>query len=171
MNSGPTVLSGSGMTLREWSEADLGQMVRLFDEPEVARRTPLVTPFDDAAARTYLSAARAAGASGARLHLAMTRGDDLPRGEATLNLRTGSIAYVVGSAYRGQGLASGGVTILARYAADVVGLTSVHLEIEADNAPSCSVARKAGFRPSSAEAELVEDKGRTYALFRWVRDL
>lgn len=161
-------LQGEGIVLREWAEADLPQMTSLFDDPEVAYRTPIVTPFNRHTAREYLNAVYQAKADGSRLHLAITVDDDLARGEVMLNHATASIAYVVGAEYRGQGLATRAVTLLTRYAHDIAGLPRAYLEIEADNAGSVSVARGAGFLTVDDAPEFVEDKGRRYALHRWV---
>src|SRR4051812_42060294 len=55
----PMTLAGSGLRLREWTDADVPVMVELFDDAAVARWTPLASPFDEAAARAYLDRARA----------------------------------------------------------------------------------------------------------------
>jgi len=41
----PMRLEGEGLVLREWTEGDLDVMVQLFDDPIVAWRTPLPSPF------------------------------------------------------------------------------------------------------------------------------
>lgn len=86
-----------------------------------------------------------------------------------LNRTTGGVAYMVGAPYRGQELAARALGLLTKYATDVAGTPSTYLEIEADNAASIAVARRAGFRPTDAAPESVEDKGRSYALFCWVK--
>src|SRR4051794_34426197 len=65
-------LTGHGLVLREWTEQDLATMVELFDDPDVAYRTPIVSPFDLAAARDVLQKARRARAEEQRIHLAIT---------------------------------------------------------------------------------------------------
>jgi hypothetical protein len=62
-------LSGLGLRLREWANADLPVMVDLFDEMEVDRWTPLRHPFDLTAASTYLAAARTRRAEGRSIQL------------------------------------------------------------------------------------------------------
>ncbi|MFF7640293.1 GNAT family N-acetyltransferase [Streptomyces canus] len=49
----PMCLEGYGVRLREWSDADLADLVALYDDPEMARWTPVASPFDLAAARAY----------------------------------------------------------------------------------------------------------------------
>ncbi|MEV4709737.1 GNAT family protein [Micromonospora sp. NPDC049374] len=160
-------LEDDGVVLRQWSEQDLDQLVTLFDDAEMAYRLPVATPFDLAAAEAYLNAARRAEQAGARIYLAVTDGDDLPRGEVMLNLATGTIGYAIGPAYRGQRLASRALRLMTEYAHRVIGLPTVYLEIEPDNAGSMAVARSGGYRPTGDEPVFVEDKGRRYALHRW----
>lgn len=37
-------LSGEGLVLRDWTEADLAAMPTLFDHPDIAYWTPIVSP-------------------------------------------------------------------------------------------------------------------------------
>lgn len=37
-------LSGEGLVLRDWTEADLAAMPALFDDPDIAYWTPIVSP-------------------------------------------------------------------------------------------------------------------------------
>lgn len=37
-------LSGEGLVLRDWTEADLATMPELFDHPDIAYWTPIVSP-------------------------------------------------------------------------------------------------------------------------------
>ncbi|MCA2217667.1 GNAT family N-acetyltransferase [Jidongwangia harbinensis] len=167
MTTDNRTLRGDNIALREWTEADLPQMIVVFDDPEIAYRTPIASPFDEAAAKGYLTGIRQARQAGTRLHLAITVDGLLPQGEVTLNLSTASIAYVVGAPYRGQGLGRRALTRLVKHAYDVLGLQRTYLEIEADNVGSMSVALAAGFRPTDEEPEFVKDKGRSYAIHRW----
>ncbi|SCL28885.1 Protein N-acetyltransferase, RimJ/RimL family [Micromonospora nigra] len=161
-------LDGDGVVLREWSERDLDRMVEIFDDPEIAYRVPVATPFDRRAAEAHLDVARRAQAAGERLCLAITTADDdRARGEVMLALATRSIGYVVGPAHRGLGLASRAVRLLTRHAHEVFALPTVCLQIEADNAGSLAVARATGYQPVDSAPEYVEDKGRRYALHRW----
>lgn len=40
-------LSGEGLVLRDWTETDLEAMPGLFDHPDIAYWTPIVSPFDE----------------------------------------------------------------------------------------------------------------------------
>ncbi|MGW3645799.1 GNAT family N-acetyltransferase [Streptomyces sp. NPDC000878] len=50
-------LTGEGLVLREWTEADPPAMADLFDDPEIAHWTPLASPFDPAEARAAVTRA------------------------------------------------------------------------------------------------------------------
>jgi RimJ/RimL family protein N-acetyltransferase len=164
-------LTGYGLVLRRWTEADLGAMVELFHDADIAYWTPLASPFDVAAASEYLERAERARAEGNRLHLAITTDGLAPKGEVLLNLQTGCIGYSVGARYRRSGLAVRAVRLLTDYAHVEAELSTVLLEIEPDNAASIAVARAAGFRQlSAADSVAVEDKGRRYTLIRWAHE-
>lgn len=163
----PLVITAHGLVLREWSDEDVPVMSELFDDPDVAYRTPLETPFDHAAALRYLRSAQKARAEGRRVQLAITVDGQQALGEILLGLSTRSIGYAVGRAHRGQRLATRAVRALTEYAHDELAVAEVILEIEPDNAASAAVARSAGFQLSEAAPETVSDKGRTYELLRW----
>ncbi|WP_405139714.1 GNAT family N-acetyltransferase [Sphaerisporangium sp. NBC_01403] len=165
-------LSGHGLVLREWTDDDLPVMAELFDDPEIAYWTPLVSPFGLQAARDYLEKARRSRVTGQRVHLAITTDGDRAKGEVLLSLSmwddgTGSLGYAVGAAYRGQRLAVRAVRVMRDFAHTTAGLSQVFLEIERDNEASIRVARAAGFQLTDAPPSVVEDKGRTLSLFTW----
>lgn len=168
-------LTGHGLVLREWTDDDLPVMAELFDDPEVAYRTPVVSPFDLAAARDYLRKARWCRAEDLRLQLAITTDGRLPKGEVLLIRsaaadRVASIGYSVGAAHRGRHLAARAVRVMTAYAHGAAGLPRVLLEIEPDNAASIAVARAAGFRPTGLPAAVAEQKGRRLTLLTWAHD-
>lgn len=167
METNPIVIATHGLILREWAEDDVPVMQELFDDPDVAYRTPLESPFDEAAALRYLRSAQLAGQEGKRLHLAITLDGQQALGEVLLNLSHASIGYVVGTAHRGQRLATRALEAVTEYAHASLELPEVILEIEPDNAASAAVARAADFQLTDAEPETVTDKGRTYTLLRW----
>ncbi|MEV0593537.1 GNAT family N-acetyltransferase [Nonomuraea cavernae] len=147
-------LTGSGLILREWAEQDVPAMSELFDEPAVARWTPLRSPFDQSAARAYLDVARQRRTDRRRLQLAITTDGGRPLGEILLFV-TGEpgeveLAYAVGAAHRGRGLAGRAVQLITAYAYDPLAATRVLLRIAAGNTASAAVARSAGFRLTEA---------------------
>jgi RimJ/RimL family protein N-acetyltransferase len=167
MDTSPFWITAHGLRLREWTSGDLAVMRELFDDPDVAYRTPLESPFDQAAAQRYLDSAHQARKNNQRLHLAITVDGYQALGEVMLNQTTGGISYVVGAAHRGQRLATRAVQVITGYAHTTLALPRVILEIEPDNHPSIAVARSAGFRPCPPTPETVTDKGRTYQLLTW----
>jgi len=59
--------TGEGLVLHEWTEADPPAMADLFDDPEIAHRTPPASPFDPAAARAAVTRATVTRAAGYHL--------------------------------------------------------------------------------------------------------
>ncbi|MDL4815187.1 GNAT family N-acetyltransferase [Actinomadura opuntiae] len=150
-------ISGLGLTLREWTDDDVPAMADLFDDPDVARFTPLRSPFDRDAARDYLDAARRARAEDRKLQLAITSDGRAPQGEVLLfrcvaddpahrfGGPAAELGYAIGPRHRRQGLASRAVRLLAGYARETLGFSTVVLRIDPDNAGSERVAQASGF--------------------------
>ena len=42
----PLTLTGSGVVLREWRSDDLDDLIVMLDDPDIARWTPMPSPFD-----------------------------------------------------------------------------------------------------------------------------
>ncbi|WP_329177438.1 MULTISPECIES: GNAT family N-acetyltransferase [unclassified Streptomyces] len=162
-------LTGEGLVLRDWTEADLAAMPDLFDHPDIAHWTPIVSPFDEAAARTRLDRARQLRAEGTAILLAITVDGRAPLGEVMLRRAPEGteLGYAVGPAHRGQALAARAVRVMAAYAFEQLGADHVILELEPENTASAAVATKAGFTPLDVPLIKGEDKGRPYALQTW----
>lgn len=162
-------LSGEGLVLRDWTESDLTAMPELFDHPDIAYWTPIVSPFDEAAARARLARDRQLRAEGASILLAITTDGGAPLGEVMLRRAPEGteIGYAVGPAHRGRGLAVRAVRMMAAYAFEQLGAEQVILELEAENAASVAVATKAGFTLLDVPLITGEEKGRPYALQTW----
>lgn len=162
-------LTGEGLVLRDWMEGDLAAMPELFDHPDIAYWTPIVSPFDEEAARARLDRARELRAEGTTILLAITLDGDAPLGEVMLRRAPEGteIGYAIGPAYRGRGLAARAVKVMAAHAFEQLGVEQVILELEADNAASVAVAVRTGF--SRLDVPLIEgeEKGRPYALQTW----
>ncbi|MFF5703757.1 GNAT family N-acetyltransferase [Streptomyces sp. NPDC012794] len=162
-------LTGEGLVLRDWTEADLAAMPELFDHPDIAYWTPIVSPFDEAAARTRLVRARQLRQEGTTVLLAITVDGGAALGEIMLRRAPEGmeIGYAVGPAHRGRGLAARAVRVMAAYAFEQLGAEQVILELEAENAASVSVARKAGFGLLDVPLIKGEEKGRPFVLQTW----
>ncbi|MFI8320071.1 GNAT family N-acetyltransferase [Streptomyces sp. NPDC085529] len=164
-----TELRGEGIVLRDWTEADLAAMPELFEDPDVAYWTPIVSPFDAQAAATRLERARKLRAEGTTLLFAITVDGGAPLGEGMLRRIPGGVelGYAVGPAHRGQGLAARAVRVMAAYAVEELGAERVILELEAENAASVAVATKAGFTLLDVPLIEGEEKGRPFVLQTW----
>jgi RimJ/RimL family protein N-acetyltransferase len=165
-------LSGEGLVLRDWTAEDRGAMPALFDHPDIAYWTPVVSPFDEAAADDRLVRARQLRAEGKVIMLAVTVDGGAPLGEVMLRRAPEGteLGYAIGPAHRGQGLAARAVRVMAAYAFEQLGVEQVILELEAENAASVGVATKAGFRLLDVPLITGEEKGRPYVLQTWGRD-
>jgi RimJ/RimL family protein N-acetyltransferase len=147
----PIALTGDGISLREWRDEDLDDLVRLLDEPEIARWTPMPSPFDLEAGVAYLKRARQSRASGQRIQLAITVDGTRPVGEVLLfgvdaGVREAELGYLIGAPYRRRGLASAALSLLSSYARSTLGLSRLVLRIDPANTASCAVARRCGYR-------------------------
>jgi RimJ/RimL family protein N-acetyltransferase len=162
-------LKGEGLVLRDWTETDLTAMPELFDHPDIAYWTPLVSPFDEAAARARLDRDRQLRAEGTAVLLAITVDGGAPLGEVMLRRAPEGteIGYAVGPAHRGQGLAVRAVRVMAASAFEQMDAEQVILELEAENAASVAVATKAGFALLDVPLITGEEKGRPFTLQTW----
>ncbi|OXM48564.1 GNAT family N-acetyltransferase [Amycolatopsis alba] len=164
-------LTGEGLVLREWSESDVAFMPGLFDNPAVARFTPLPSPFDEVAAKAHYAKYVSSRAEGKGLRLTITTGGDEPLGEVVLLLKEGlsgpaELGYAVGPAHRGQDLAARSLRVLTAYAQDL-GLSPLKLQIDAGNSASEAVARRAGYALTDAPPEAKVEKGLKITLLTW----
>ncbi|WP_051840832.1 GNAT family N-acetyltransferase [Streptomyces sp. NRRL F-5126] len=162
-------LAGEGLVLRGWTYDDVPAMAVLFDDPQVARFTPLVSPFDAKAARDYLDRAREACATGRRIQLAITTDGAEPLGEVLMFATDNDpyaveIGYAIGPRHRRQGLAARAVRLATAHAYGALGARRVLLRIEAANAPSRAVARATGF--AIADTAPIERGGVTLDTWR-----
>lgn len=162
-------ISGEGLVLRDWTEADVAVMPELFDHPDIAYWTPIVSPFDEAAARARLDMDRRMRADGTAILLAVTVDGGAPLGDVMLRSAAGGaeIGYMIGPAHRRQGLAVRAVRVMAAYAFRELGVGQLILQLEAENAASVAVATGAGFGLLDVPLITGEEKGRPFALQTW----
>jgi RimJ/RimL family protein N-acetyltransferase len=147
----PLTLTGDGIVLREWRSEDLDDLIAMLDEPDIARWTPMPSPFDVAAGIDYLKRAHQGRVSGQRIQLAITQDGGCPLGEVLLfgldgGLGEAELGYLVGARHRRRGLASGALSLLSSYARGTLKLSRLLLRIDPGNTASTAVARRCGYR-------------------------
>jgi RimJ/RimL family protein N-acetyltransferase len=168
----PLALTGDGIVLREWRDGDLDDLVVLLDDPDIARWTPMPSPFDVEAGLAYLKRARQSRTSGQRIQLAVTRDGGPPVGEVLLfgvdaGLREAELGYLIGARDRRRGLASGALSLLSSYARSTLGLSRLLLRIDPANVASCAVARRCGYRLTGEPPILQEGPYGSSSLDTW----
>jgi RimJ/RimL family protein N-acetyltransferase len=168
----PLTLTGEGVTLREWQPDDLEDLVELLDEPDIARWTPMTSPFDVAAGLAYLKRSHQGRVDGRRIQLAITADGGKPLGEVLLfgvdgGMNEAELGYLVGAAHRRQGLASAALTLLSGYARNELDLRRLLLRIDPRNTASTSVARRCGFRLTGEAPILQEGPWGSSSLDTW----
>jgi len=170
----PISLAGEGLLLREWQSEDLDDLVRLLDEPDIARWTPMPSPFDVEAGIAYLKRAYQGRTSGQRMQLAITVDGRRPLGEVLLfgldaGLKEAELGYLVGARFRRQGLASRALSLMTDYAHHTLGLGRLLLRIDPGNVASAAVARKCGYRLTGEPPILQEGPYGPGSLDTWER--
>jgi RimJ/RimL family protein N-acetyltransferase len=147
----PLTLTGGGIVLREWRSDDLDDLVVMLDDPDIARWTPMPSPFDVEAGIAYLKRAYQGRTRGQRIQLAITADGGLPVGEVLLfgvdlGLKEAELGYLVGAQHRRRGLAAGALSLLSAYARSSLMLSRLLLRIDPGNVASTAVARRCGYR-------------------------
>jgi RimJ/RimL family protein N-acetyltransferase len=141
------LLRTARLVLRPWTDDDVDEVTRAYQDPQMARWMPGPAPFtrDDAAAFVRRTAEnRAAGQS---LFAAVEAGGRLV---GSVGLHFGSsllgpgLGYWTAPSARGHGYAAEAAAAVARWAF-AHGAHRVHLLADVDNLPSQVVARRAGF--------------------------
>jgi RimJ/RimL family protein N-acetyltransferase len=160
------------VVLRPWTDADLDDLVRMHDDPDVARFTPLATPYTATNARRMLDAVLGRLLSGEELALAVevdgggavgsigVRPDDLDREVA-------DVGYVVAADARGRGIATRAVRLVAAWALAEWRLARLQLTMDEANAASARVAQQAGFTREGVLRSWAENRGRRVDLVMW----
>ncbi|MBM2619059.1 GNAT family N-acetyltransferase [Actinoplanes sp. LDG1-06] len=168
----PLTLTGDDITLREWRSEDLDDLVRMLDEPEIARWSPMPSPFDVEAGIAYLKRCYQNRVSGQRIQLAITTDGVRPLGEVTLfgvdlGLKEAELGYLVDAHERRRGLASGALSLLSAYAQSSLHLSRLLLRIDPSNTGSTAVARRCGYRLTGEPPILQEGPHGSSRLDTW----
>jgi RimJ/RimL family protein N-acetyltransferase len=168
----PLTLTGGGIVLREWRSDDLDDLVVMLDDPDIARWTPMPSPFDVEAGIAYLKRAYQGRATGQRIQLAITADGSVPLGEVLLfgvdlGLKEAELGYLVGASHRRRGLAASALSLLSAYAQSTLNLSRLLLRIDPGNLGSTAVARRCGCRLTGEPAILQEGPYGPTSLDTW----
>lgn len=140
------------VSLRPWTDADLGELIAGATDPLVQHYRRSV-PDDAEEGQLWLAAGRAEREHGRALELAICAADD-PAALGSIALfglrgrsRDASMSWWMGAAGRGRGLAAGAVRLLAGWALaqDGLALARIVVQIEEDNEASRRLAERCGF--------------------------
>jgi RimJ/RimL family protein N-acetyltransferase len=160
--------------LRPWSLDDMAAFTAMHDDPDVARFTPLATPYTAAHARTWLEAEPGRRLNGDELALAVVVGGSAPVG--SIGLRPDpddrdivEVGYVVAAAARGRGIATRAVRLSVDWVIDAWRPARVQLTTTVDNVASHRVAERAGFRREGVLRSWAVNRGRRVDLVMWSR--
>jgi RimJ/RimL family protein N-acetyltransferase len=144
-------LADGACGLRPWNRDDLPALLVAAADPLV-HRYRYSLPGDGAAAHAWLAAVQRDRLSGERLELAVTTGD-APRAVGSTSIwgfhrRNGAamVSYWLAPDWRGHGLATAAVRLLAGWAFDELDQQRLAMQVELDNVASQRVAERCGFR-------------------------
>jgi RimJ/RimL family protein N-acetyltransferase len=141
-------ISGEGIVLRAFADADLPRLLEIFADPEVVRWNPGPTTADEVCAWTQR---RNDWTDGDHASWAIVDPDGTLLGSVSLyeidpDQRKAEIGYQTAPWARGRGVAAAAVRIVVRAAFDALGLHRVTLYHAVENEASCRVALRAGFQ-------------------------
>jgi RimJ/RimL family protein N-acetyltransferase len=143
-------LTDGVVTLRSWRDSDAGAIVRMMDEPEIARWTRAPSPYKESDAIAWLATHPVLLRRRTELPLAIT---DTESGEllGSIGLRfpedgRGEFGYLVAAGARRRGVAARALRLYARYAFDELGVERLEVLIHPGNEGSLALAEKVGFR-------------------------
>lgn len=144
-------LTDDVVRLDRMTEADVPDLVRACNDPDIARWLPVPSPYTESDARDFLEVNVSAARAGALLNHAIRPADshDLagsiglhPRGEAT-----GEIGYWIAPWARRHGYARRAIRLLATHALAALPVHRVEILVEPSNLASIAVALSAGAQP------------------------
>jgi RimJ/RimL family protein N-acetyltransferase len=144
-------LTDGEMSLRPFNLGDVAVVTQACQDPEISRWTATIpSPYTEDDARSWILTHNDLWGTGAAAHFAITT----PAGEflGALGLqpidwerRSAVVGYWVAAWARRRGIATRALRLVAPWAFDVVGLTTLELHTKIGNVGSERVAEKAGF--------------------------
>lgn len=142
-------LSDGVVALDPMIDEDIPRIVAGAADAEIQRWLPLPSPYTEASARQFLADQAAAAAAGQGLNFAVRRaGAPLLCGSMGISFSArrseGEIGYWISPDARGEGLASRGIRVLARWAIDRFALQRVEMLVQPGNVASQRACWRAG---------------------------
>jgi RimJ/RimL family protein N-acetyltransferase len=166
-------LTDGVVALRPWSVEDAEALVAICDDPDVARFTPLASPYTEADARAWLAAEPGRRLGGDELALAIVA-DGAAVG--SIGLRPDAddreiveVGYVVAAPARGRGYATRAVRLAVGWAIERWQPARMQLTTTVDNGASHRVAERSGFRREGVLRSWAQNRGRRVDLVMWSR--
>ncbi|WP_165485396.1 GNAT family N-acetyltransferase [Protofrankia symbiont of Coriaria ruscifolia] len=148
MTSHPAHLTGSLVTVRDFTAADVEAAHAVVGDPRVTDHLSFAAKtLDQTATMIDGILARARQDPRTEYYLAVER-DGLPLGFARLGLdgvKAAKLGYAVHADHWGRGYATDAVRVLVTFGFDELGLHRISAAIGPDNAASVAVVKRAGF--------------------------
>lgn len=126
-------------------------MAAMLDEPAIVRWTRVPSPYTERDGLDFVSVGDAERERGEGINLAIldAAGSEL-LGSISLRIASwadmrGQLGYLTGAHARGRGVMPRAVRLVTRWGFSRLGLERIEILVHPDNAPSQSVAEKAGF--------------------------
>lgn len=144
-------LGDGTIRLRPPREDDVDAITAACQDPEIPRWTSVPSPYTADSAREFLSLAAADTLAGRAACLLVVAEDDGALlgsiGLMTIDRARGyaEIGYWLAAGARGRGIMTRAVRLLCDHAAVTLGLTTIEILTDRDNARSRAVAERAGF--------------------------
>jgi RimJ/RimL family protein N-acetyltransferase len=147
----PASMNDGVIAIRRWSNSDLAELVRLLEDPEIARWTGIPAPYTRKEAKLFFKTNARQEAMGLGTDSAIvdvSAGDLL--GGVGLKLHTShataEVGYWVAAHARRHGIATRAVRLMAQWAFDDLEVKRLELLTNVGNEASEGVALKSGFR-------------------------
>lgn len=146
----PEPFTDGRLTLRPPTLHDVPRITEVCSDPVIGHFTTVPVPYDEQAARGFVSFATERLAAGIGAHLlAEEDGEVVAATGLDVNPadRAGRVGFWVAPGARGRGVATAATHLLCGWALDEDGLDLVRLELDvaAPNEPSNAIARRLGF--------------------------
>jgi RimJ/RimL family protein N-acetyltransferase len=146
-------LRDGATALRLWRDADIPELVRACQDPEIVRWTRVPSPYGEAEAHAYRRNREAAIPAGGMAPFAIVQATAPERLLGSISLMRfawedarGEVGYWLAADGRGHGHATRAVRLICAWGFAKLRLERIELIAATGNAASQSVAERAGFR-------------------------